>query len=143
MADHHFDRRIPSTAFGVTAFSADVSRHMNTARRICMAVVALVVLFAPFMITLGVVWLIKPSGELSADSNTGFWIVSSIAVAIAALSGVWLVVFEMKHAMKSIYLDVYRSIETSEPEMAAEFERRIASYTRTSEDEYKADKDVA
>lgn len=125
---HHLSGGITSTREGTIPFLESASRHFGTARRFCIYLIGVTILLLPLVVSLGLVLLFKPDGELSRESNTIYWLAGSVFVAISALSGVALVAFLLRRIASRIYSRVYDSVPTTEPEMHDEFIRRVSEY---------------
>jgi len=127
---HHLSGHVPSTREGAIIVSQSIDKHLGTAKRCLILLLGLIVLCVPLVLTIGGVWLVKPAGPLNAESNTTFWIISSIVVAASAFAGILALLLIGRHISKRIAAGVFESVATTEAGMHEELLRRIERHER-------------
>jgi hypothetical protein len=81
----HSIGRLPANQFP-KLFPRDFSKHKRLCVTASLAAAALLLLLSPIVATVALILLLKPDGALSYESNTVFWLVSSLALAVVILT---------------------------------------------------------
>jgi len=123
---HHEATRMPRWSTG-GLFSGSIAANLNGIALCLGALVLFLLSVGPVVVVSLFVWLVKPSGALSVDSHTAFWLLSSFAVAFSATLGIIVLNWALRLFRRFYSREVFDAVPRHNSEVLRSIRGRFAN----------------